>query len=81
MRRVFFLALLTVILGMGCTRPPYSSPSKDLAAVDADFTDCYTLASLATNTPPYPNAPLWEVDRQADACMTTKGYQKHFRLF
>jgi len=81
MRRVFLWALLIGFLGMGCTRPPYSSQGKELAAVEADYTDCYTLASLATNTPPYPNSPLWEVDRQTATCMTGRGYQKHFRLF
>lgn len=81
MRRVLFLALLTVSLGLGCTRPPYSGQGKDMAAVDADYTDCYTLAALAINPPPYPDSPSWEVDRQTTTCMTSRGYQKHFRVF
>jgi len=81
MRQFIALALLTIVLSLGCTRPPYSSQGKELAAVDADFTDCFTLAALAANTPPYPDAPLRVVDQKTDGCMTERGYQKHLRLF
>lgn len=81
MRQAFFLTLLALVLASGCTRPPYSNPGKDLSDVDNDYTDCYTLAALTANTPPYPDHPLRVVDQQADTCMTSRGYQKHFRLF
>lgn len=81
MRHLIFLALLTALLSTACTRPPYSSQGKDLADVDADFTDCYTQASLTANTPPYPDSPLRAVDSKADDCMASRGYQKHFRIF
>lgn len=81
MRSVIPTVLLVLALASGCTRPPYSDPGKDLAAVDADFTDCYSRASLTANTPPFPDSPLRAVDSEADACMKARGYQEHFRLF
>ena len=81
MRPVLLLALLALTLATGCTRPPYTGPGKDLAAVENDHTDCYSRAVLAVNTPPYPDRPLWAVDRECDACMAARGYQKQFRPF
>jgi len=81
MRGIFLLILLTLTVAAGCTRPPYSSPNKDLDAINNDYTDCYSHAALTTNTPPFPDHPLQVVDRDADACMTARGYQPHLRLF
>lgn len=81
MRRIVPLLLLALALAAGCTRPPYSKPGQELAGIEDDYTDCYSLASLTANTPPYPASPLREVDNEADACMKARGYQKHFRLF
>jgi hypothetical protein len=65
----------------GCTNPPYSSPGKELDAVNNDFTDCYTQASLKANTPPYPDSPLRVVDKETDACMQARGYKGHLWWF
>jgi hypothetical protein len=81
MRSMFLLVLLALTVSAGCTRTPYSSPGKDLGAVDDDYTDCYSQAALTANTPPFPDSPLRVVDREADACMTGRGYQSQFRLF
>jgi len=75
MRRIAFLALLSLVVAAGCTRAPYSSPSKDLDAVNMDYSDCYSQAALTANTPPFPDSPLRVVDREADTCMTARGYQ------
>ncbi|MHC1710805.1 MAG: hypothetical protein AB9872_01440 [Solidesulfovibrio sp.] len=40
-----------------------------------DYVDCYSQASLTANTPPFPASPLRVVDREADTCMTARGYQ------
>jgi len=79
--RLIRLLLPALILTAGCTSPPYSKPGQELAPIDADYTDCYTQASLTANTPPFPDAPLRVVDKEADACMKGRGYQQHFRLF
>ncbi|MGD9610966.1 MAG: hypothetical protein AB7U59_16295 [Desulfovibrionaceae bacterium] len=81
MRQLLFLVLLTLAVAAGCTRPPYTAPGKDLASLENDHTDCYTRAVLKVNTPPYPDHSLWDVDRECDACMAARGYQKHFRPF
>jgi len=81
MRRIFLLVLFALTLAAGCTRPPYSSPGKDLATVEDDYTDCFSKASLSVNTPPFPDGPIRERDTQTDACMKEKGYQSHMRLF
>jgi hypothetical protein len=75
MRRIVMLALLTLIMAAGCTRAPYSSPSKDVGTVDMDYTDCYSQAALTANTPPFPDSPLRVVDNEADTCMKARGYQ------
>ena len=80
-RAIFLLALLALVMASGCTRPPYSSPGKDLDAINNDYSDCYSRAALTANTPPYPEYPLSLVDHEATACMTDRGYQSHFRLF
>jgi len=81
MRALFPLFLLAVVLTIGCTRPPYSKPGQELSAIDNDFTDCYSQASLTANTPPFPESPLQTVDNESDACMIKRGYQSHIRLF
>lgn len=81
MRRIFPLLLLAALAAAGCTRPPYTAPGKDLAEVNNDYTDCFTKASLTVNTPPFPDAPLAQADKDSDACMTERGYQRHWQLF
>ncbi|WP_300156026.1 hypothetical protein [Solidesulfovibrio sp.] len=81
MRRTAFVALLLASVACGCTRPPYSSPGKDLAVMEEDYTDCFTKASLTVNTPPFPDSPLRQADKDTDACMLERGYQRHLRLF
>ncbi|EHJ46924.1 hypothetical protein DFW101_0908 [Solidesulfovibrio carbinoliphilus subsp. oakridgensis] len=81
MRRILFLILCVLALASGCTRPPYSSPGKDLATVEDDYTDCFSKASLTVNTPPFPDSPLRERDTLTDDCMRERGYNSHFRLF
>ncbi len=81
MRRMYLLALLALAFSAGCTRPPYASPGKELIDVEYDYTDCYSKAALAANTPPYPDCPQNVVDKETDACMTERGYQHHWRLF
>ncbi len=81
MRRIPLLILFVLTLAAGCTRPPYSSPGKDLAAVEDDYTDCFSKASLTVNTPPFPDRPIKERCVQTDACMQERGYKHHFRLF
>jgi len=81
MRRIVSLLLLSLALAAGCTRPPYAKPGTELSAVEDDYTDCYSNASLAVNTPPFPDRPLTQVDRDADACMKERGYVSKIRVF
>ena len=81
MRLASFILLSALVLTAGCTTPPYSKPGQELAATEADYTDCYSQASLTANTPPFPDAPLSVVRAETDACMTQRGYQRHLRLF
>lgn len=81
MRQAVLLILLALVVASGCTRPPYSGPDKTLDAVENDFADCYSVAALQANTPPYPDSPLRAVDRETDACMQARGYTGHLRLF
>ncbi len=81
MRQLSLLILLSLFAAVGCTRPPYSSPGKELAAVEADYTDCFTEASLSVNTPPFPDSPLGEAASETDSCMRDRGYAYHMRLF
>lgn len=81
MRRIPLLFLCLLTLAMGCTRPPYSSPGKDLATMEDDYTDCFSKASLSVNTPPFPDNAIRERGVQTDDCMRERGYQSHFRLF
>lgn len=80
MRQAVLLVLLALAVACGCTRPPYSSPNKDLTAVDKDFADCYSQAALTANTPPYPDSPISKVHEETDTCMTGRGYQGQLRL-
>ncbi len=80
MRRILLLLALLVSLAAGCTKPPYASPGKDLAAVEEDYTDCFTKASLSVNTPPFPGNPVAQSDKDADACMKERGYTPHMRF-
>lgn len=81
MRRIVPLLLLALALATGCTRPPYAKPGVELSAVEEDYTDCYSNASLAVNTPPFPDRPLTQVDIDADACMKARGYVSKIRLY
>ena len=81
MRRFIPLLLLALALAAGCTRPPYAKPGAELSAVEDDYTDCYSQASLAVNTPPFPDRPLSVVDSDADACMKERGYASKIRMF
>lgn len=80
MRQAVLLVLLVLAVTCGCTRPPYSSPDKDLAAVENDFTDCYSRATLTANTPPYPDSPISVVHDETDTCMTGREYHRQLRL-
>ena len=80
MRRIMLLLALLVSLAAGCTKPPYASPGKDLAVMEEDYTDCFTKTSLAVNTPPFPDSPLAQTDKDTDACMKERGYTRHLRL-
>ncbi|WP_029461172.1 hypothetical protein [Solidesulfovibrio alcoholivorans] len=80
MRRTVLLLALLVSLAAGCTKPPYASPGKDLAVLEEDYTDCFTKASLTVNTPPFPDSPLAQADKDTDACMKERGYTQHLRL-
>ena len=80
MRRIIPLLLLALALAAGCTRPPYAKPGAELTAVENDYTDCYSKASLDVNTPPFPDRPLTVVDQDADACMKERGYVPKIRL-
>ena len=82
MRRIYPLLFLALVLATtGCTRPPYAKSGAELSAVEDDYTDCYSKASLAVNTPPFPDRPLTEVDVDADACMKERGYAAKIRMF
>ena len=80
MRRTVFALLVVVGLAAGCTRPPYSKPGTELVTVENDYTDCFTKASLNVNTPPFPDSPIGQRDKDTDACMKERGYQYHLRL-
>jgi len=80
MRRVIPLLFLALVMAAGCTRPPYAKPGVELTAVEDDYTDCYSKASLDVNTPPFPDRPLTVVDQDADACMKARGYVPKMRL-
>lgn len=80
MRRILPLLILALALASGCTRPPYAKPDAALPAVEDDYTDCYSKASLDVNTPPFPDRPLTVVDQDADACMKARGYEYKMRL-
>lgn len=81
MRRIIPLLLLSLALATACTRAPYAKPGAELSAVEDDYTDCYSKASLAVNTPPFPDRPLTQVDREADTCMKERGYASKIRIF
>ncbi|MEA4857010.1 MAG: hypothetical protein AAGU21_00110 [Solidesulfovibrio sp.] len=81
MRRILPLLVLLVSVAAGCTRPPYAAPGKDLTAVNEDYTDCFTEASLTVNTPPFPAAPLRQRDKETDACMVERGYTWQWLVF
>ena len=81
MRSIAPLLVLALALAAGCTATPYAKPNQDLAAVNAEFTDCYSDGALKANTPPYPDRPLAAVDDAADTCMKQRGYQPEHRFF
>ena len=80
MCRIVLLLALLASLAAGCTKPPYASPGKDLAVVEEDYTDCFTKASLSVNTPPFPDSPVAQSDKDTDACMKERGYTPHMRF-
>lgn len=81
MRSIVSVFLLALALAAGCTSPQYAKPNQDMAALEADFTDCYSDGALQANTPPYPDSPIAAGDKATDACMLTRGYEHHLRLF
>lgn len=81
MRRTVITLLCVVGLFVGCTRPPYSKPDTELATVENDYTDCFSKASLAVNTPPFPQSPISQREQDTGTCMGERGYQKHFQLY
>lgn len=81
MRRFVPLLLLALSLAAGCTRPPFAKPGAELSALEGDYTDCYSKASLLVNTPPFPDRPLSVVDSDADACMQERGYAPKIQMF
>lgn len=81
MRRIVPLLLFLGVVAAGCTRPPYAAPGKDLTAVNEDYTDCFTKASLTVHTPPFPSSPVSQADKDTRACMEERGYQHHWQPF
>lgn len=78
-RAVALAVLILALSGLACTKTPYRG--GDQAQVDADYNDCYSLAALKANTPPYPSSVSAAVESEADACMKARGHSPAYLRF
>jgi len=76
MFRTLLVLAAAAFLFAGCTKPPYYGPDKTESQVMADYTDCYSKASLEANTPPYPDDVKSATTDKTNECMTSRGYKK-----
>ncbi|EFL51436.1 conserved hypothetical protein [Solidesulfovibrio fructosivorans JJ]] len=81
MRPTILAFLVFFALAAGCTRAPYSKAGVEQATVENDYSDCFSKASLAVNTPPFPESPIGQRKLDTDACMKERGYQGLLQLF
>ncbi len=74
-RMIVAVLLVSACFVLGCAKLQFSNGQNNMIETEADYTDCYSKASLGAFTPPYPEDSASTINSESQACMESRGYQ------